>query len=599
MLPHSVLVALLAGITVQIAKGKDDHLVSSDYLSSNLHKRHWDDQGNYNITFIHVNDVHAHLDQYRASGTDCPTDGSVPCLGGYARIMDKTREIRSQVQDSLLFNAGDEFQGTLFYSFYGPQKIAETLNLMNFTLGTLGNHEFDTGNDTLLGEYLSNLTFPTISTNIKTENTLLRSQLKPYHLFPKHELAVVALTTVDTPDISKPGKGTTFGKVLEVQKTVDQLLKKGGVKRVVALTHIGYDQDIELAKNSRNIHLIIGGHSHTPLGGESWYSQGPYPTIVRNLDGEEVFIVTSYRWGEHLGRIDVAFEKDSGKVHAYTGGAIRMTEDFPQDKSLQKLITSWREPFEEFAKVIVGQTVRDLDQPTCQVKECNLGNAVTDSMLYGRRSLGAKVDAALHNSGGLRATIPAPNITQGILMTSFPFNTQLVDIKYTGKELWEIFEGVCSGVNSVGKTVTSSVQVAGIKYSWNPKNAPGSKLISLQIGSPEVEDVDFEKTYTIVTLDFLATGGDSILPRPFEKSPPPIASQDEVFIEYIRRFSPLDVDVEGRIVVTDEETPEHELGQLYWRENTEVDAEEVTLKQSLKSIWESWWRGSIKFAKWE
>jgi hypothetical protein len=127
----------------------------------------------------------------------------------------------------------------------------------------------------------------------------------PFLVLPEHSLGIVALTTVDTPDISRPSNLTHFDPVITVQETVDKLLdgRLGGrdadgapfVKRVIALTHIGYEQDQLLAQSTRNISMIVGGHSHTPLGGEAWYSQGPYPTLRTNLDGEEVPIVTSYR----------------------------------------------------------------------------------------------------------------------------------------------------------------------------------------------------------------------------------------------------------------------------------------------------------------
>lgn len=204
----------------------------------------------------------------------------------------------------LLLNAGDEFQGSLFFSYYGPSKIAETLNLLGYDAFAPGNHEFDLGPDDL-AEFLGNLSCPAVSTNIKTTHPALAAQLQPFLVFEEHDLALVALTTVDTPFISKPGPLTHFEDVLRVQDTVDGLLdgRLGGrradgspaVKRVIALTHIGYEQDILLARSTRGISAIVGGHSHTPLGGEEWYSQGPYPTIETNLLGEEVAIVTAYR----------------------------------------------------------------------------------------------------------------------------------------------------------------------------------------------------------------------------------------------------------------------------------------------------------------
>lgn len=142
---------------------------------------------------------------------------------------------------------------------------------------------------------------------------------------PKHNLSIVAITSVDTPDIAQPGEGTTFEPYTNIQSVVDGLLDgsigNGTTTRVIALTHIGFENDVALAKSLRRVSLLVGGHSHTPLGGDPKYSQGEYPTIVKDLDGEDVFIVTAYRWGEYLGRLDVAFAKDSGKIASYTGGA--------------------------------------------------------------------------------------------------------------------------------------------------------------------------------------------------------------------------------------------------------------------------------------
>jgi 5'-nucleotidase len=120
------------------------------------------------------------------------------------------------------------------------------------------------------------------------------------------------------------------------------------------MTHIGYDKDIELAKKTRGVHLIVGGHSHTLLGSMEG-AEGPYPTIEKNLDGEEVFVVTSFRWGEYLGYIDVAFDP-AGKIVAYTGGPIHLTNQTEQDAGLQKQIKEWRGPFEAFAAQVVGKS---------------------------------------------------------------------------------------------------------------------------------------------------------------------------------------------------------------------------------------------------
>lgn len=116
----------------------------------------------------------------------------------------------------------------------------------------------------------------------------------PYVIFKNHSLAVISVTTETTPHISNPGKGTLFEDPgTAIQRTVDLVKAKENVTRIVALTHIGYDEDIKLAQKTKGIHLIIGGHSHTLLGSMSG-SQGNYPTVALNEDGDEVFIVTAY-----------------------------------------------------------------------------------------------------------------------------------------------------------------------------------------------------------------------------------------------------------------------------------------------------------------
>lgn len=157
---------------------------------------------------------------------------------------------------------------------------------------TLGNHEFDGGDDKL-GAFLKNLTFPIISANIVSNHSVLNATIKPFHIYPEYQLAVIGVTTETTPSISSPGKGTLFTDATQaVQRTIDLIKATTNITRIAAITHIGYDEDQKLAENTRGLQLIMGGHSHTPLGNFTG-AAGPYPTIKKNLDGDEVFIVTA------------------------------------------------------------------------------------------------------------------------------------------------------------------------------------------------------------------------------------------------------------------------------------------------------------------
>ncbi|XXG99583.1 hypothetical protein Hte_005922 [Hypoxylon texense] len=511
--------------------------------SRRLSKRFVDSDGNYNISFYHVNDVHAHLDEFSSSGTDC-TSPEKGCYGGYARIKTVIEDTRPEHQDSLWLNVGDEFQGTLFYTFYGGEKIAETLNQMGFDAMTLGNHEFD-GGDEPLGDFLKNLTFPIISANIVSDNEKLNSTIKPYHIFEEYELAVIGVTTETTAGISNPGDGTRFtDAIAAVQASIDEIRSTTNITRIAAITHIGYEVDKRLAQETTGLQLIIGGHSHTLLG-DMEGAEGKYPTIETNKDGDEVFIVTAYRWGEYLGYIDVTYDPD-GKILAYHGAPIHLTNTTAQDEDLQEQIDEWRVPFEAFAAQQVGTTNVVLDQSTCQKQECTLGDLVSDALLQYRLDGGSDAAFALVNAGGIRATIDAGSITRGQVLTSFPFGNAVVEVTYSGADLWKIFEGLVSGINQFNQQeITSFFQVSrGIKIEYNPDNAVGSRLVRLTIGDTAVDQA---AEYRVVTVDFITGGGDNIL-VPVDDVVV-LDTMDEVLVEYIQKQSPIDFQLEGRIAI--------------------------------------------------
>ncbi|KAF9023510.1 5'-nucleotidase [Hymenopellis radicata] len=532
----------LVGAKPSIVEERLDRLVSSH---GNLDKRQSTEAG-YNITIFHINDVHAHLDEFRSTGTDC-TDATKGCYGGYARVKDMVDDLRPNQENSLFLNLGDEFQGTLFFTYYGGEKISETINQLGFDAFVPGNHEFDRGDD-YLAEFLTNLTFPTVCANINTNNTALNATIVPYHIFEQHNLAVIAVTTSTIPSISKPGAGTHFLDPIEVaQATVNEIYATTNVTRVIAMTHIGYELDMEMAQKTTGIYMIIGGHSHTLLG-DMEGAAGAYPTIKQNLDGEDVFVVTSYKWGEYLGFMDIIFDAE-GKVTEFVGAPIHLDNTTAQDSELQAAIEEWRVPFEEYAAEVLATSVGVLDQTTCQAQECTLGDLIADATLAYRLNLTEGADGCILNAGGIRATIDAGEITVGEVLTAFPFGNAVVDVEFTGAEVWKILEGIVSGVNQWNnEEVTSFVQVSStIRFTYNPDNAVGSRMISLNIANDTVTDAT-TKEYTIVTWDFVATGGDNFWPA--QTGFATLDSQDVAFMQYLEEVGTVNVTLDGRISTT-------------------------------------------------
>ncbi|ROT35566.1 5'-nucleotidase domain-containing protein [Sodiomyces alkalinus F11] len=544
-LASSALALALAGVVSAVPQKVDeDHL-----YSSRLAKRGLDADGNFNVSFFHINDVHAHLDEFSSSGADC-TNPSRGCYGGYARVKHTVDELRPLYEDSLWLNAGDEFQGTLFYTYYRGEKIAETINQLGFDAMTLGNHEFDGGDDEL-GEFLLNLTFPVISANIQSNHTALNQTIIPYKIFEDQGVAIIGATTPTTRNIANPGPGTRFLDVVDsVQACIDEIRATTDIKRIVALTHIGYAEDQALAAATSGLSLVMGGHSHTPLGDLHPNPQGDYPTVVQGRDGHDVFVVQAWRWGEYVGYIDVSFDADGHPV-SYHGGPIHLDNTTAQDAALQAQIDEWRGPFEEFAGVVVGYTNVDLVQATCQTEECTLGNVMADAMYEYRleTSEDRPPDFALINAGGIRAAIEAGNVTRGQVLTSFPFGNAITELTFSGADVRRLLEGCVSRVNQFnGEPITSGFQVsASVRLRYNPALDPGERIVSLLIDGEEVVD---DEDYIVVTLDFLAGGGDNMFELTTDYVP--LDLQDEVLIRYLGNNSPIDAEIEGRFEATDE-----------------------------------------------
>jgi 2',3'-cyclic-nucleotide 2'-phosphodiesterase (5'-nucleotidase family) len=423
-----------------------------------------------------------------------------------------------------------------------------TLNQLGFDAMTLGNHEFDDGDD-LLANFLHELNFPIISSNIHSGNRNLSSALIPYKIFKEHDLAVLALTTETTKGISSPGNDTTFeDPATAANRTVTEIKKRyPEINRIVALTHIGYDKDIALAKNTTGISLIIGGHSHTLLGDMDG-AKGKYPTIETNLDGDEVFIVQAYRWGEYLGYIDVVYDC-RGKIVSYEGAPIHLTNATAQDADLQEQIDEWSTAFDSYAKTILGYTEYDLVQSTCQEEECTLGDFTADAMADYRPDAAG----AIINSGGIRTEMDAGNITLQQALECFPFGNSIVELDFTGEELWDMFEGIVSDVNlDSGLEVTSFVQVSSsIRFTYNPDNEVGSRLITLTINN---DTIDLADTYTISTLDFVATGGDNFLVARDVYTT--LDTLSDVWADYVKEKTPIAYELDGRISTTTETVPQ-------------------------------------------
>ncbi|KAK9768199.1 hypothetical protein K7432_001335 [Basidiobolus ranarum] len=509
------------------------------------------------VTIVHTNDLHAHLDEFNKFGTDCTADQikNQQCMGGVARQKTVIDRLRKQYPDLYLFDSGDQFQGTLFYNFYKGNVTAQAMNQLKYDLMTVGNHEFDDGPDHL-AKFIKQLNFPVVSSNIDArKEPTFNKAVRPYHIFRKHNLGVIGYLTNTTAAIApKASNITFFDPAPYVQKYVNELRRKG-VKKIICVSHNGYQEDLDLARRTKGIDLIVGGHSHTFLS-STWNdpnylaSKGPYATNVKNLDNENTYVVQAWAWGRYVGHVDLYYDR-KGKIAAIGGEPIYLDQKIPKDRKLERQVKEWRKPFDAFAEVIVGKASDSFDQASCQSKECTAGNLVTDAMLWGRRE-SPDVRFALINSGGIRAGIAAGEVRVRDVITIAPFGNALSDLSLTGKQIVTMLEGVAGRTNTVfNKPVTSFIQVSGLKFTINSSAPAGSKVGNVEILSKDkksFEPLNSDTSYRFVTLDFIVSGGDNILPVP-ASTPAPLDTLDSVLTNYIKEKGTVTPYIDGRITI--------------------------------------------------
>lgn len=256
------------------------------------------------LTILHTNDVHSRIEPF-------PMDGSkLQGLGGAARRSALINQIREQEKNILLLDAGDIFQGTPYFNVYGGELEMKLMTEMGYDAATIGNHDFDAGMDGLYKQ-LPSAKFPLLNCNYDFSDTVLKSSVIPYQIFKKGPLKIGVLGVGIELEglVAKAMYGDTqyLDPIAHANKNAAILKQDEKCDFVICLSHLGFKynenkvSDITLAKSSRDIDLILGGHTHTFLD---------QPVVEKNANGKEV-LINQVGWaGVVLGRLDVFFERN-------------------------------------------------------------------------------------------------------------------------------------------------------------------------------------------------------------------------------------------------------------------------------------------------
>ncbi len=454
----------------------------------------------YTLTILHTNDFHARFEPINKYDSSCghEDNDAGKCFGGSARLLTAIRAARARVENPVLFDGGDQFQGTLFYTQYKGKLTAEMMNALGYDAMTVGNHEFDDGPEVLRG-FMDAVAFPVLMSNADVSGEPhLAGKLRKSTVIERagERIGLIGLTPQNTDELASPGPNIIFtDPVHAVQAEVDRLTADG-VTKIIVLSHSGYRTDLHVARETTGVDVIVGGHSNTYLHSEDEDAAGPYPTMVGNTA-----VVQAYAYGKFLGELKVMFD-DTGTITTATGAPVLMDAGVAEDADVKSRIAEAAIPLDAIRNRVVAETSAavDGDKTTCRAAECQMGTLVAEAMLA--RVRGQGVEIAIQNGGGLRASIDAGPVTMGEVLTVLPFQNTLSTFRITGATLLEALE---NGVSQFEDGAGRFTQVAGMQYRFDPNAPSGARIRDVTVdGKP----LDPERLYSAVSNNYLRNGGD-------------------------------------------------------------------------------------------
>ncbi len=509
--------------------------------------------GGYKLTILHTNDMHGHWE---------PMTYSNVSQGGIARRAALVKQLRAANPNTLLLDAGDISQGTLYFVQYREQESRDFYNLLGYDVVTPGNHEFDLGSKVFADNFVSGAKFPIVLANVDLSNEpTLAGKLPPYVVkeIGGEKIGVFGMILDDLLISTNIGSNAKMKDALKTAQDVVAELTKQGVGKIILLSHRGYGADLDLAAKVDGIDLIVGGHSHTLLGDAAKLDKslgaptGAYPTVVKTPNGGRTLVVQDFEFGRLLGKIDLTFDA-KGEVTAYDGQPILVDSKLADDPDVAKKLLDLAKPLDDLKKQVIGKTSVDLiaDAQIIRNQETNFGDLVADAVLWS--TAWDKTQIAIVNGGGIRRTIKTGDISYGDVLEVLPFGNRLVQIDLTGADVAAALENGISQIYAGGGSGGRFPQVAGLKFSADLSKPVGSRVTDVQIGNAKTgfKPLDKNATYRIVTNDFMAGGGDGYAMFKNGKNvnggDVPI---DQALTDYIKFLNaPIAIKTEGRITLT-------------------------------------------------
>lgn len=498
---------------------------------------------------IHTNDVHGRILEEKG-------------VIGDAKAAAVIEEERSKVENTIVVDAGDAFQGLPISNSTKGEDRANIMNQVGYDAMAVGNHEFDFGMDQAI-KYKETLNFPLLSANTYVNGARVFEASTIVDKTPTvvgDEFVVIGVTTPETAIKTHPKniEGVTFADpITEVNKVIDEVEARALAdnriyNNYIILAHLGVDATTPvewrgstlaeaLSQNSKLAGkrvIVIDGHSHT---------------VQSATYGDNVTYNQTGSYLNNIGKVTLKSEQLLGEASLISAAD---TASVTPDALITELVNEIKVKYEaENAQVVIENNPVELngERSNVRVRETNLGNAVTDAIYaYGQTGFSNKTSLAVTNGGGLRATIAKDQpVTKGDIIAVLPFGNIISQITVTGQQIQDMFTKSLSSAlqtdKETGKFILDEngaplfeasggfLQISGATVFYDPTLPVKERVLLIGILNPETgkyDDLDLEKTYYLATNDFLAAGGDgyTMLGGAREEGP----SMDSVFADYLK-----------------------------------------------------------------
>ncbi len=564
----------------------------------------------FELTVLHVNDHHSHLEPHQfeldVSALQLPTRGAegeqlrkvTVTHGGFPLLAGAVKQLTASTPNAITVHAGDAITGTAYYSLLGGAADAALMNSICFDAMAAGNHEFD-GGDSGFAAFIDalwagNCKTPVLAANVAPgpHSALAAGYLQPHTVLERggERIGIVGIVSADkTQNSSRPDPDTRFlNELATAQRHIDKLTT-AGINKIILLTHLGYARDLALARELRDVDVIVGGDSHSLLGDASLAGfglrpVGPYPTRTIDALGQPVCVVQAWEYARLLGALSVSFDSKGvvtrcsgapvlpfaehynyaaadGNVAtlpaddtALVSGLLRQNGvmlPVRADAGADATLAGYRTRLGDLAGTMIAQAEEDLCRDylpgTGRSLLCPAATSWRHggdiSQLVSVSMLAATPTAAiaLQNAGGVRRDIARGDISIADVFALLPFSNTLVTLELTGREIVAVLEEALEHALSSPANAGAYPYAAGLRYAVDATRTQGERLSAVEV-NPQLagswQPLALGSSYTVVSNDFIASGKDgyTLLGQKFDRGEYEATYTEyaQAFIDYLR-----------------------------------------------------------------